>query len=114
MKQILVLPIAALLMLTLTQCQKNKQGFTLKNQTGFELVYVFATPITDSNWGQDRLGDSEKIAKDADRYFAMDGYEDDVCDFDVRADDENQRSYEIRRVNLCEIDELAITPQHAQ
>ncbi len=79
-------------------------SFYLVNRSGQTITEVYASPTAASNWGSDRLGDSQITAggNAAVRLLA-----DGNCVFDLRVVYEDGHTDERRRVNTCNVDNIS-------
>jgi hypothetical protein len=83
--------------------QQGDPDFVLVNNSSMTIVIMQASPVTDNNWGQDRLG-NDVVAAGA-RYnvrLSSPG----VCQWDVRVIYDNRQAEERRNINLCNTMEL--------
>lgn len=81
---------------------QNPQGnpsFNLVNNAGRVIRELYASPATDSDWGQDRLGQDTVPSGQVHPIRLPQG----DCVYDVRAVFDNGQAQERRRINLCEV-----------
>lgn len=79
---------------------------TVVNRAQSTLQYLYVTPVTDTNWGDDRLG-SETVRANARFRFRLEGGA--QCRYDVRAVFENGVEEARLGANLCQRAEIALT-----
>jgi hypothetical protein len=83
--------------------QSGDPDFVLVNNSSVQIDVLNASPVTDSNWGADRLGND--VVPPGGRYtvrLRSPG----VCQWDVRVIYQNRTAEERRNINLCNITEL--------
>jgi hypothetical protein len=87
------------------QAQTGDPSFNLVNRSNRVIYEAYASPATDSNWGQDRLGNN---IIPAGRSFVI-RLPQGECIYDVRVVYERAGgpSEERRNINLCNVNELA-------
>ncbi|WBV42477.1 hypothetical protein [Pseudoroseomonas cervicalis] len=78
-------------------------SFELVNQGRAAIRELYASPATDDNWGQDRLG--QDVVEAGDRMFIR--LPEGPCSYDIRVVWANGRAEERREVNLCTTSELS-------
>jgi hypothetical protein len=97
---------AAVLALALASpalAQSGDPDFVLVNNSSVQIDILNASPVTDQNWGADRLGND--VVPPGGRYtvrLRSPG----VCQWDVRVIYQNRTAEERRNINLCNITEL--------
>ncbi|MBI9106775.1 MAG: hypothetical protein JEZ04_08515 [Spirochaetales bacterium] len=84
------------------------QDFTILNDTGFDIYYIFLSPDYSDDWEEDVLGEDEVLLAGESYDVTFSGYGDD-CSFDVRLVDEEGDSYTKWGVDLCSTYTLTIT-----
>lgn len=82
---------------------QGNPSFNLVNSSASTIRELYASPATDSQWGQDRLGQDTVPSG---RYYAVRLPQGD-CIYDLRAVFENGQAQERRRINLCEVVNLS-------
>lgn len=94
------------------QAQTGDPSFNLVNRSGRTIYEAYASPSTDSNWGQDRLGQN---VVPAGRSFVI-RLPQGECIYDVRVvyDRQGGPAEERRNINLCNLTELAFDGRQAQ
>jgi len=94
------------------QAQTGDPSFNLVNRSGRTIYEAYASPSTDSNWGQDRLGQN---VVPAGRSFVI-RLPQGECIYDVRVvyDRQGSPAEERRNINLCNLTELAFDGRQAQ
>lgn len=94
------------------QAQTGDPSFNLVNRSGRVIYEAYASPATDSNWGQDRLGQN---VVPAGRSFVV-RLPQGECIYDVRVvyDRQGGPAEERRNINLCNLTELAFDGRQAQ
>lgn len=92
--------------------QTGDPSFNLVNRSSRTIFEAYASPTTDSNWGQDRLGTN---VVPAGRSFVI-RLPQGQCMYDVRVvyDRQGGPSEERRNINLCNLTELAFDGRQAQ
>ncbi len=92
--------------------QTGDPSFNLVNRSSRTIFEAYASPTTDSNWGQDRLGTN---VVPAGRSFVI-RLPQGPCMYDVRVvyDRQGGPSEERRNINLCNLTELAFDGRQAQ
>jgi len=83
--------------------QAGDPSFTLVNQAARPIRELFASPTTEDNWGEDRLGRDTVRARGR-RDIRLPGG---ICQYDLRVVWDDGRAEERRDVNLCETRELS-------
>jgi hypothetical protein len=79
-------------------------SFSLRNDANSAVQEVYASPSTEDDWGQDRLG-RDTLRAHARQTIRLPPGE---CQYDLRIIWEDGRSEERRDVNLCETRELSV------
>ena len=94
------------------QAQTGDPSFNLVNRSNRTIYEAYASPASDSNWGQDRLGQN---VIPAGRSFVVRLPQGD-CIYDVRVVYERAGgpAEERRNINLCNLTELAFDGSRAQ
>lgn len=94
------------------QAQTGDPSFNLVNRSSRVIYEAYASPATDSNWGQDRLGQN---VIPAGRSFVV-RLPQGECIYDVRVvyDRQGGPAEERRNINLCNLTELAFDGRQAQ
>ncbi|MBR0673446.1 hypothetical protein [Neoroseomonas soli] len=94
------------------QAQTGDPSFNLVNRSNRTIYEAFASPSSDSNWGQDRLGQN---VVPAGRSFVV-RLPQGECIYDVRVvyDRQGGPAEERRNLNLCNLTELAFDGRQAQ
>jgi hypothetical protein len=77
-------------------------SFSLRNDAGSPIREVYASPTTEDDWGEDRLGDDTLRAHGRRAIRLPAG----ACQYDLRVVWEDGRTEERRDVNLCATREL--------
>lgn len=92
--------------------QTGDPSFNLVNRSGRTIFEAYASPASDSNWGQDRLGTN---VVPAGRSFVI-RLPQGECIYDVRVvyDRQGGPAEERRNINLCNLTELAFDGRQAQ
>ena len=83
--------------------QPGDPSFTLVNQAARPIRELYASPTTEDNWGEDRLG-RETVRARGRRDVRLPGG---ICQYDLRVVWDDGRAEERRDVNLCETRELS-------
>lgn len=83
--------------------QQGDPDFVLVNNSRMTIAIMQASPVTDRNWGQDRLGND--VVAPGGRYNVRLNSPG-VCQWDVRVIYENRQAEERRNINLCTMTEL--------
>jgi len=84
------------------------QDFTILNDTGFDIYYIYISPDYSDDWEEDVLGDDEILMAGESYDVTFSGYGD-HCSFDVRLEDEDGDSYTKWGVDLCSTYTLTIS-----
>ncbi|EHL98222.1 hypothetical protein HMPREF9946_03655 [Acetobacteraceae bacterium AT-5844] len=84
--------------------EQGSPTFVIINQAASPINEVYASPTSDDNWGQDRLG--ENIVRPRGRQTIRLPNGD--CQYDLRVVWQDGRSEERRNINLCEMRELTV------
>ena len=94
------------------QAQTGDPSFNLVNRSNRTIYEAYASPSSDSNWGQDRLGQN---VVPAGRSFVV-RLPQGECIYDVRVvyDRQGGLAEERRNINLCNLTELAFDGRQAQ
>jgi hypothetical protein len=82
---------------------QGNPSFNLVNSSGSTIRELYASPATDSQWGQDRLG---RDMVPSGRHYPVRLPQGD-CIYDLRAVFDNGQAQERRRINLCEVVNLS-------
>ncbi|HEY4254332.1 MAG TPA: hypothetical protein VGM87_24205 [Roseomonas sp.] len=85
--------------------------FQLSNTTPNVVNNVYASPSSESNWGEDRLGANEVIAPRGTRTFNLPAGE---CTYDVRIVYQGDVAEERMRVNACAAGVVIMLPMAGQ
>jgi hypothetical protein len=80
--------------------------FWVSNTSGKQINEIYVSPSTESNWGSDWL--REHVLASGQR-FAIRPRRDGTCVFDIRVVFADGTSEERRRVNVCNVNEVAFT-----
>jgi hypothetical protein len=80
--------------------------FWVSNTSGKPINQIFVSPSSETSWGTDWLG--EHVLASGQR-FAIRPRRDGTCVFDIRAVFADGSSEERRRVNVCNVNEVAFT-----
>jgi hypothetical protein len=80
--------------------------FWVSNTSGKQINQIYVSPSTDTNWGSDWL--REHVLASGQR-FAIRPRRDGTCVFDIRVVFADGASEERRRVNVCNVNEVAFT-----
>lgn len=80
--------------------------FWITNTSGKQINEIYVSPSTESNWGSDWL--REHVLASGQR-FAIRPRRDGTCVFDIRVVFADGSSEERRRVNVCNVNEVAFT-----
>lgn len=83
--------------------QQGDPDFVLINNSRLTIAVLQASPVTDQNWGNDRLGND--VVQPGGRYNVRLNSPG-VCQWDVRVIYENRQAEERRNINLCTLAEL--------
>lgn len=78
----------------------SMQDFTLVNRTGWTVFKVFVSETTNKSWESDVLGKGVLI-DGASTPIRFKGYGKNVCTFDIKVEDKDQKAWIINRVDLC-------------
>lgn len=82
----------ALAVLTLFACASFAQFFEITNETGYDIFFAYISYSSDSEWGEDWLG--EDVLFDGETvYFDMDDYAWETDLFDIMLEDEDGDTY---------------------
>lgn len=97
---------------TAAQAQTGDPSFNLVNRSNRTIFEAYASPSSDSNWGQDRLGTN---VVPAGRSFVV-RLPQGECIYDVRVvyDRQGGPAEERRNINLCNLTDLAFDGRQAQ
>ena len=87
-----------------TQAATANPSFRLVNRGTNEINELYASPVGDDGWGEDRLGD-DTVAPGATRVIRLPAGE---CRWDVRVVYANGKATEKRRLDLCSIEDLPV------
>lgn len=77
--------------------------FRLVNRSGRTILELYVSPVTDQNWGADRLGQN---VLPPGRSFTLALPRDGTCLYDIRVVYDDHSAAEKRRVNTCERNEI--------
>ena len=91
--------------------QSNDPSFRVVNRTSDVVQEVYASPSTQQNWGQDRLG-SDIIQPGASHIVRLPA--DGNCVYDIRFVYQNGRSEEKRNLNTCNLTDVVLSPGGGQ
>jgi hypothetical protein len=80
--------------------------FWISNTSGKQISEIYVSPSTDTNWGSDWL--REHVLASGQR-FAIRPRRDGTCVFDIRVVFADGTAEERRRVNVCNVNEVAFT-----
>jgi hypothetical protein len=83
--------------------QAGDPSFTVVNQATRPIRELFASPSSEDNWGEDRLGRETVRARGRRDIRLPPG----ICQYDLRVVWDDDRAEERRDVNLCETRELS-------
>ncbi|MBE9604808.1 hypothetical protein IAI18_08010 [Acetobacteraceae bacterium H6797] len=89
--------------------QGNDPSFTLVNNTGRNIIEVYASPSSQDDWGRDRLGDDVVAAG---RTYAI-RLPRGECTYDIRVVVQGSDAEERRGINLCRRNEVVFGNQSA-
>lgn len=92
---------AAFAAMTATPAVAGIQDFTLLNQSGATITYIYVSANYDDSWGPDLLGNDVLYAGQAFQ-VQINGFGD-HCWFDVLVEDENGGSWVYDEVDLCTV-----------
>lgn len=81
------------------------QDFTIYNESGYSIYYIFVSPSYSDDWEEDVLGDDVLIDGD-DIYIEFTDY--DTCYFDILIEDEYGYELEIWDVSLCDLYSITV------
>lgn len=95
---LMLLPLPAL-----AQPQQQDGSFNLVNRSGQVINEIYASPVTDQNWGQDRLG--RNVLANG-RNFAVRMRQGAGCRTDIRVVYADSRAEERRDVDTCQNNEV--------
>ncbi|WP_198371045.1 hypothetical protein [Roseomonas rosulenta] len=97
---------------TAAQAQTGDPSFNLVNRSNRTIYEAYASPSSDSNWGQDRLGTN---VVPAGRSFVI-RLPQGECTYDVRVvyDRQGGPAEERRNINLCNVTDLTFDGRQAQ
>lgn len=97
---------------TAAQAQTGDPSFNLVNRSNRTIYEAYASPSSDTNWGQDRLGTN---VVPAGRSFVI-RLPQGECIYDVRVvyDRQGGPAEERRNINLCNLTDLAFDGRQAQ
>ncbi len=84
------------------------QDFTIQNDTGFDIYYIYVSPDYADDWEEDVLGEGEILSAGDSYFISFTGYGD-YCSFDVRLVDEDGDTYTKWGVDLCSTYTLSIS-----
>ena len=89
----------------------GQQDFTLNNETGKGITHVYVSEATSQEWGDDVLGAEVALEDGEASEISFDGYEDDVCKFDVKITLEDGKSWTVSNIDLCTMHDLVFKMQ---
>lgn len=84
--------------------EQGDPSFVIVNQAASPINELYASPTSDDNWGQDRLGQNIVRARGRQNIRLPRG----ECQYDLRVVWQDGRSEERRDVNLCDMRELTV------
>ena len=86
----------------------TKLDFKILNKTGHTVVSFNVSPTTDEEWGEDILGkDMLADGESADITFDRTSTE---CKWDLKATYDDNDTTEMKKVDLCTVGEVTLTP----
>ncbi len=88
--------------------ESGVQDFTIQNDTGFDIYYIYVSPDYADDWEEDVLGEGEILAAGDSYFISFTGYGD-HCSFDIRMVDEDGDTYTKWGVDLCSTYTLSIS-----
>ena len=91
--------------------QSNDPSFRVVNRTSDVVQELYASPATQQNWGQDRLG-SDIIQPGASYIVRLPA--DGNCVYDIRFVYQHGRSEEKRNLNTCNLTDVVLSPGGSQ
>jgi hypothetical protein len=91
--------------------QSNDPSFRVVNRGSDVVQEVYASPSTQQNWGQDRLG-ADMIQPGANYIVRLPA--DGNCVYDIRFVYQNGRSEERRNLNTCNLTDVVLSPGGTQ
>lgn len=78
---------------------RTNQNFTLNNRSQNTITHVYVSPVSDSNWGEDILGqDVLPAGESAQITFPRAETE---CQWDIRVTIDGDQNQELRGIDLC-------------
>lgn len=98
--------VAAVMAPALETAAQPNPDFWVSNTSGKQINEIYVSPSTDTNWGSDWL--REHVLASGQR-FAIRPRRDGTCVFDIRVVFADGTSEERRRVNVCNVNEVAFT-----
>lgn len=97
-KALFIFSILGLLLFAAT-AQAGIQDFTLVNNTGYDIYYVYVSANTSQSWEEDVLGD--QILYNGQSVNINFSGQSDYCYWDLKVIDEDQDSFEFFNIDLC-------------
>lgn len=87
-----------------TFAQGCDTSFTLRNESGSQINEIYFSPVSDGNWGRDRLGENVLPNGRQVSYRPSPG-----GSYDFRVVFENAQALELRNVNLCAVSTVRVS-----
>jgi hypothetical protein len=81
------------------------QDFTLHNDTGKVITHVYVSEANNDHWEDDVLG--RDVLEDGEMTkVTFDGYDADACSFDVKIVTDEDESWIVKDVDLCDLTDI--------
>ena len=88
----------------------GQQDFTLHNKTGKTITHVYVSEADNEEWEDDVLG-VDALANGEETEISFEGYEDDICKFDVKITIEGGKSWVVSDIDLCSLNDVVFKLQ---
>lgn len=88
----------------------GQQDFTLYNKLGKTITHVYVSEADNEKWEEDVLG-VDALANGDDTEISFDGFDDDVCSFDIKITLEGGKSWIVSDVDLCSLNDIVFKMQ---
>lgn len=85
----------------------DQRDFTVHNETGQEIYYLYVSASSSDSWGEDVLGENTVLSPGNSVFVYFDIYSD-TCLYDIRAVTQSGAELDDRQVNLCQITDYYI------
>lgn len=101
MKRILVAAFVLTMVLFAAVAQAGVQDFTLVNNTGYDIHYVYVSSTQSQSWEEDVLGSS--ILYNGTSVNITFNAPADQCTWDLKVIDQDSDAFEFYNINLCSV-----------